>query len=613
MPTHSKRQIRSSPIVEPGSKKKSKLHRQVKEEDDDRQYMMLRHSPRQEEEEQAEVNDTDTSEKAHYIPKSPDGRMVTRFKGRRANSSAPSTASRQVSQQETAAAVQHPPLEEDEVAIDDATISQAASVLRGVSEDANSLTKAPPTPGGGGPTLHNLPSWRYVPSRSGEDLSIGLAPSWGSIDIRQGTFDYGDYNSTEPMELSVAAALAGYSPGTSLLNDQYVCGGPSGSSVITPATTIRKGMSTGMFPPSSPNEAGGSPKISEDGNGDSSERKEKVVAATVHVPPPPAEKADKSKNAQLAPAYHHPEEVDPRYASHGIQPQFIRRQPSYTRSSNTHQYHFYQPPHHAAHSPPRYHPSVVGASRSHSNDSSESPGNSLLNAGGRVQVVGGAHHEWDASPWSVVSRSRSAESSGSAAGGSGLYSNEWEPPKPNRTPMAPTPGRPSVAAEYRGGNMGPPPPPSSYHPEYESSYSPNKASSSSPWYPPGYPGPPSGSGHRHQYPPSSAYPPHHHPYSSYPPHQYYGGRPEDGNPDNAEPHHPLQNYNPHKDGIIRPQFQNIKRTKAAKRAAAAAAKRAEAVLQYGSSGGVVGVDYVTPRRRRCRDPNEKAAAAAASK
>ena len=203
------------------------------------------------------------------------------------------------------------------------------------------------------------------------------------------------------------------------------------------------------------------------------------------------------------------------------------------------------------------------SSRSKSSDSTESPYQLPPGGGGgRVQLVG-AGHEWDGlqrtGSWSLVSRSRSIES-----GGSGEL---WEPPRPSRNPIAPTPGRPPVS--------GVPLPPSPYA---------------------GYPPPGQGSPERPPYPyaPGSGGGYDHHPYGAGryhrypPPHSYY--------PQNTEEDlsHPLlKDYNPHADGVgVRPQFTNVKKTP--KRPSQPASRSMSPM-----------------RRRRRRNPDEKAAAAAA--
>ncbi len=122
---------------------------------------------------------------------------------------------------------------------------------------------------------------------------------------------------------------------------------------------------------------------------------------------------------------------------------------------------------------------------SRSNDSSESPGHSLR--GGRVQLVGGGIEE-DGTPWSLSSRSGEddpsrqqgrhlvSQSQSMESGGSSGGVDYWEPPRPNRMGMVPTPGRPEPATRAvsapantvpsqcppdhpgYGGGMRPPPP-----------------------------------------------------------------------------------------------------------------------------------------------------------
>ena len=406
-----------------------------------------------------------------------------------------------------------------------------STYLRGVSEDANSLeqpstttTTAAPIPPP--PAVHNPHSPYtgpyYPPGASRDDLSLnlGMAPSWGSIDFRMGTFDYGDVSQvlgiqTNPtMELSVAANLAGYNIPTSSYEVKEEGGEFIGGNVITPAQTVRKQHAAQaspqvvhqahpphqayaaqaqqvhhpyMYPPSSPIKAGPSPKGSpssspraEDGEHMGNVKEElvkeewhrdndKVVAATVHIPPSVGTAGTTVRGdhtAALAATTRHEDEIY-------IQPQFIRRQPSHGGPKSAPAFTPHDPnPNRrgtaTSSSSATYRPPLIrDTTRSETNDSSESPGHSLLKHGGRVQVVGG-DNVWDGTshPWSIVSRSRSAESHGS----SGHYHhNEWDPPpRPNRTPMVPTPARPSASEYDRGGGNGtrppPPPPPSYYHP-----------------------------------------------------------------------------------------------------------------------------------------------------
>ena len=426
-----------------------------------------------------------------------------------------------------------------------------STYLRGVSEDANSLeqpsttittaVQAPPPPAVHHP--HSPYTGPYYPpgaSRDDLSLNLGMAPSWGSIDFRMGTFDYGDVSQvlgiqTNPtMELSVAASLAGYNiPNSSYEVKEEGGGEYIGGNVITPAQTVRKQHAAQaspqvvhqafpphqayppqphqthaaqaqqvhhpyMYPPSSPIKAGPSPRGSpsssprvEDGehNDDHTTRRTndhgseeelateewhrdngKVVAATVHIPPSAGTAGMTARGghtaAALATTTRHEDEIY-------IQPQFIRRAPSHGGPKSAPAFTSHPNPDHrgtaTSSSSATYRPPLIrDTTRSETNDSSESPGHSLLKHGGRVQVVGG-DNVWDGTshPWSIVSRSRSAESHGS----SGHYHhNEWDPPpRPNRTPMVPTPARPPSAAEYdRGGGNGmrppPPPPPSYYHP-----------------------------------------------------------------------------------------------------------------------------------------------------
>ena len=530
-------QLRSSPITKPATKfektkgrqtqttpKKSKTKQQKQEDsssddDDSRQYMMLRHSPDstnnndnnniKQEEVGSEVGGGVLPNAVSKEDPSPERGATTlrSLRGPRptaadalsaaANANTPSTASRQVS-------IQQPPMPFRVGGSTPPENRPQANYLRGVSEDPSQY-QHPHQP----PAVHTTHSPYHhaahlPPGASREELSIGFAPSWGSIDFRMGTFDYGDAHGLgEPIELSVAAGLAGYSP--AIPAAQY-----ADQNVITPAQTLRKqqqqhgasGHNVGaapqvvhappqptsqhqyMYPPSSPIKASpkpspqASPKVEgvkEEEIGTNSDHEEEgdeelnaewlpprqgqgrknQLVATVHVPP---------KCPTEAP--HHP---------FTRQPQFIRRpqqQPPTNLTTVTPTTVYRQHPHQLA----------LDTSRSHSNDSSESPERSLLTAGGRVQVVGGGKHEWDAHPWSIVSRSRSAESHGSGPTSAQHQhyhqgsSAEWEPPRPNRTPMVPTPGRPSTTGasaaattgEYGQDNnsMRPPPPPShsSYYP-----------------------------------------------------------------------------------------------------------------------------------------------------
>ncbi len=244
-----------------------------------------------------------------------------------------------------------------------------------------------------------------------------------------------------------------------------------------------------------------------------------------------------------------------------------------------------QPHHYPPHHPPTprsyysYGPPPYGqhlSSRSKSADSSESPYQLPPGAaGGRVQLVG-AGHEWDGlqrtGSWSLVSRSRSIES-----GGSGEL---WEPPRPMRNPMAPTPGRPPISGD--GGSGGIPFPPSPY-----AGYPPPPHAQGTPERPPySYATGGGGGGydHPHSYGGGARYPPHYPPHHSYyPPH-----------PDEELSHPLLKDYNPHADSVgVRPQFTNHKKTP--KRSSQSSSSRS-----------------LSPaRRRRRRNPDEKAAAAAA--
>ena len=237
------------------------------------------------------------------------------------------------------------------------------------------------------------------------------------------------------------------------------------------------------------------------------------------------------------------------------------------------------PPHHYPYHPPTprsyysygpsYGPSL--SFRTKSTDSSDSPYQLPPGGGkgGRVQLVG-AGHEWDGGinrtgSWSLVSRSRSIESGGS--------SELWEPPRPLRNSMAPTPGRPPVSGEAGGIPM----PPSPY-----AGYPPPGVSGTPERLPYPY-APGSGGGYDQHHPfPGARYP-------HYPPHSYYPQHPEE------DLSHPLlKDYNPHADGVgVRPQFTNMKRTP--KRPMAHPPNRSLSPL----------------RRRRRRNPDEKAAAAAA--
>jgi len=75
--------------------------------------------------------------------------------------------------------------------------------MRGVSEDAGPLTHRHGVPGPYNP---------YDPA------ALSMAPSWGDLDMRQGTFDFGDYPGTDPSQV----------------------GNHGGTNVITPAQTVRK-------------------------------------------------------------------------------------------------------------------------------------------------------------------------------------------------------------------------------------------------------------------------------------------------------------------------------------------------------------------------------------
>lgn len=206
--------------------------------------------------------------------------------------------------------------------------------------------------------------------------------------------------------------------------------------------------------------------------------------------------------------------------------------------------------------PPRHPSLVVDASTSH--DSAETPGKSLQ--GGSVQVVGG-----DTGHWTLVSQSRSIESG-----------EDWSATAAS-APADATPERMygPPPSHFRGPPNGP-----TYPPRYG--------------MPPGYPmeryerewrGPPGG-----PFPP----PRYGYPYP-HPPH----GAPYPSNSiavkqdDEEEPHPLLKDYNPHKDSVIRPQFQNTKKT-----------PRFRADRDDDSSRG-------TQRKRRRRNPEEKLASAAA--
>ena len=67
--------------------------------------------------------------------------------------------------------------------------------------------------------------------------------------------------------------------------------------------------------------------------------------------------------------------------------------------------------------------------------------------------------------------------------------------------------------------------------------------------------------------------------------------------------------------VVRPQFQNVKKSKASgnKRGSAAVVSTRAALPSSKNDATHVGPGGETPRRRRRRNPSEKAAAAAASK
>lgn len=321
---------------------------------------------------------------------------------------------------------------------------------------------------------------------------------------------------------------------------------------ITPGPSPPKPSSYYMYPPSSPIKASYSVDLTaneEEEDGDEEMGEE-------WMPPP-------SSRQKSAPASEEEDDDDERVAEPAQAEVGAAKQPP--------------PYHHYPHHPPTprsyysYGPSYghLLSDRSKSTDSSESPYQLPPGGGGgRVQLVG-AGHEWDGlqrtGSWSLVSRSRSIES-----GGSGEL---WEPPRPMRNPMAPTPGRPPVSCDAGGIPF----PPSPY-----AGYPPQGVHSGTPEHPPYSYAPGSGGGYDHHPYAGARYP------RPYPPHPYYPPHPEE------ELSHPLlKDYNPHADGVgVRPQFTNMKKTP--KRASLASNRS------------------MTPtRRRRRRNPDEKAAAAAA--
>jgi len=333
---------------------------------------------------------------------------------------------------------------------------------------------------------------------------------------------------------------------------------------ITPGASPPKPSSYYMYPPSSPIKASYSIDLTaneeeqEDGEEEMGEEWIPPSSSRRKAAPAPAAEEEQEEEEEE-------QEQDVPVAAAPAQPEGGAKQPP--------------PSHHYPHHPPTprsyYSYGSYGqllSSRSKSADSSESPYQLPPGGGGgRVQLVG-AGHEWDGlqrtGSWSLVSRSRSIESGGSA--------ELWEPPRPMRNPMAPTPGRPPVSGDA-GGIPFPPSPYAGYPPQGGVHHS------GTPERPP-YPyalG--SGGGYDHHHPYASArYPPH------YPTHPYYPPHPDE------ELSHPLlKDYNPHADGVgVRPQFTNMK--KAPKRSAQPPSRSMSPM-----------------RRRRRRNPDEKAAAAAA--
>eukprot|EP00578_Thalassiosira_sp_NH16_P019578 CAMPEP_0181089288 /NCGR_PEP_ID=MMETSP1071-20121207/7223_1 /TAXON_ID=35127 /ORGANISM="Thalassiosira sp., Strain NH16" /LENGTH=1358 /DNA_ID=CAMNT_0023171227 /DNA_START=412 /DNA_END=4488 /DNA_ORIENTATION=- len=381
------------------------------------------------------------------------------------------------------------------------------SYMRGVSEDANSLTPAYPYPPTGPPgpdyrQPHQEP-YPYDPA------ALNVAPSWASIDLlAMGTFDNGE-------DLHSAAAVAG----------------GYGGAVITPAQTVRKGGTSAisgypgpggatdnyfMYPPSSPIKAGSSPRGSplgspgfdgmlppkmpsprgsprfepeEDELEETTQKdpcqqgSDEEGLTAVWLPPQstkgrvrlstnstsnervlvaPSAAAEDAAVEPVATTVHVPPSAQGK-AEDDVHhsPQFLplRRQPSHAPGSGG------RPPSQpteTSDAPPHHQPPLmVDASASRSTDSSESPGRSLYS--GRVQLVGGGigRHEWDGghpgaaassssggggAHWSLVSRSRSMESGGSGRSPGRVEggSGEWEPPRPTRQPMVPPPGRPAM-------------------------------------------------------------------------------------------------------------------------------------------------------------------------
>lgn len=217
-----------------------------------------------------------------------------------------------------------------------------------------------------------------------------------------------------------------------------------------------------------------------------------------------------------------------------IKPQFVRE----TKGSKS--------------TPPR--PSlVVDTSTSH--DSAETPGRSLQ--GGRVQIVGG---DASGAAWSLVSQSRSIESGEDW----GVTASADNAPSPDRR-YPPPPGY------YRGPPGQPFPPQHGMPPSYPPGYFEREG-----WGPGPYPPP------RYGYyppPPGAPYPP-----------------PSVSVKQEEEDAHPLlKDYNPHEDSMIRPQFQNKKKTP---KFASDQSKNADGPGE-------------SPRKRRRRNPEEKLASAAA--
>mmetsp|Transcript_26210 Transcript_26210/g.56266 ORF Transcript_26210/g.56266 Transcript_26210/m.56266 type:complete len:1177 (+) Transcript_26210:411-3941(+) len=381
-----------------------------------------------------------------------------------------------------------------------------------------------------------------------------MAPSWGSIDIRQGTFDYGevDHNPT------AAAHHYHYQQ----LNAGYNGNGSGGGNVITPAQTFRKtsaavppansnsaaALARGagppgpaansnnnyyMYPPSSPIKMGPSPKASPTGSprfimagtGGDNHNNNNSPRQSPKVEPDDNDEEEDHRGAHqdgrargnseeeeegLTAAWLPPQSTNPRVrpasttgggggannnnngrvvvptAVHFPTKPYKRRKPQPKVAVRQEAQH--PPPQPRAplerpsrdpksapanardrgttddddDAPPRRPPLVVDSSRSH--DSSESPGHSLLDNGGRIQLVGGGiGAEWDHHPASrrqiVVQSSGggtsqslgrcSSRSLESGTGGGG--SNEWEPPRPNRMGMVFPPGRPPASAGQAGG------------------------------------------------------------------------------------------------------------------------------------------------------------------